>query len=346
LVRSGIEQALQGVVELIHGPGCPVCVTDPSVIDFAVSLSQRPNTLVTSFGDMIRVPGSATAERKGRSLRDAKADGGQVQMVYSPVDALRIAAENDDQQVVFLAVGFETTVPATAIALRQAKQLGIENFSVIPAHVRVLPAMEQLVRSADCRVEGFLAAGHVCVITGYQIYESFAAQHKLPVVVTGFEPTDLLEGILQCVECLEADEAAVVNRYGRNVRSEGNPAALRLIDEVYRPVDRSWRGFGVIPGGGFDLQPAYQAFDARTRFAGLNVPPGTDDERCRGSDVLSGKIKPIECPEFNQGCTPQSPLGAPMVSSEGACAAYQQVTPISFSIADATDDRPANPEAT
>ena len=331
LVRNGIESALSGTVELVHGPGCPVCVTPVDVIDFAVALSLQPNTIVASFGDMMRVPGSK------HSLIDARPLGGHSQIVYSPVDAVRIAQANPESQVVFLAVGFETTAPATALAVLQADKQRISNFSIVPAHVRVQPAMELLMQSADNRVEGFLAAGHVCVVTGCQSYDSFAHRHRVPVVVTGFEPIDLLEGILECVSCLERGEAKVVNRYGRSVSSDGNPSAQNLIDQVYCVADRNWRGFGRIPGGGFQLQPRFSRYDAYHRFGHVVPVAGHENQQCRGADVMSGRIKPKECPAFASRCTPESPLGAPMVSSEGACAAYFRFEPISISLAGGTE---------
>ncbi len=326
LVRSGIEMKLSGVVELIHGPGCPVCVTPVDVIDFAVALSMEPDTIVASFGDMMRVPGST------HSLIDARRQGGQVQIVYSPVDAVRLAEQHTNKNVVFLAVGFETTAPSTALALLQAAKLGLTNFSIVPAHVRVQPAMELLMNSPDNRVEGFLAAGHVCTVTGFWSYQSFVQKYHVPVIVTGFEPIDLLEGILECVSCLEQDEPKVVNRYGRNVNEVGNESAQELIDRVYQASDRSWRGFGVIPGGGLDLRPKWADHNAFIKFRHAIPASGHENEQCRGADVMSGKIKPKQCPAFAESCTPESPLGAPMVSSEGACAAYYRFQPISISL--------------
>ncbi len=326
LVRNGIEQSLLDTVELIHGPGCPVCVTPVTVIDFAITLSMRPNTIVASFGDMLRVPGSFS------SLLDARSKGGQVRIVYSPVDALRIARQLPEKNIVFLAVGFETTAPSTALAVLQASQQGLKNFTVIPAHVRVQPAMELLAQSADNRVQGFLAAGHVCVVNGFASYEKFVHDFKVPVVVTGFEPVDLLEGILECIACLEVKEPKVVNRYGRSVTREGNKAAQELIERVYQTSDRTWRGFGVIPRGGLSLLPEWDKFDAYHVFP-TSVPlVAQERSECRGADVMSGKIKPKDCPAFGNRCTPEEPLGAPMVSSEGACAAYYRFDPIRISV--------------
>jgi hydrogenase expression/formation protein HypD len=330
LVRNGIEQALSETVELIHGPGCPVCVTPIEVIDFAVKLSRQPNTIVASFGDMLRVPGSQS------SLIDSRSHGGNVQIVYSPVDAVRLASETPESEVVFLGVGFETTAPATALALLQASRQGLTNFTVVPAHVRVQPAMETMMQEQETRVQGFLAAGHVCVVTGFDSYEDFSRTHQVPVVVTGFEPIDLLQGILACIDCLERREARVVNRYGRNVTRRGNPAAQRIIDEVYEVANRNWRGFGVIRAGGLALRTKWRSFDAYERFSNLIPSEVREDAECRGADVMSGKIKPKQCPAFGTRCTPLSPIGAPMVSSEGACAAYYRFEPIQIAVSETT----------
>jgi hydrogenase expression/formation protein HypD len=326
LVRHGIESSLAETVELIHGPGCPVCVTPIDVIDFAVALATTADTIVASFGDMLRVPGSRA------SLLDARRQGGQVKIVYSPVDAVKIAKQNPSQRVVFLAVGFETTAPSTALALLQAAQQQLTNFSIIPAHVRVLPAMEHLMQSADNRIQGFLAAGHVCTVTGYESYESFTDLYRCPVVVTGFEPIDLLEGIFECLSCLQDNTPRVVNRYGRSVCRTGNVAAQELIRQVYQVADRRWRGFGVIPDGGLALQSRWAAYDAYQVFPQLVTNGGDDHGACRGADVMAGRLKPRACPEFGTRCTPESPLGAPMVSSEGACAAYFQFEPVALEI--------------
>ena len=316
LLRHGIEAELTGTIELIHGPGCPVCVTPLDGIDFAQQLALRDDVILASFGDMLRVPGSRS------SLLETKAAGGRVQIVYSPLDAVEIAKRHPQNQVVFFAVGFETTAPATALAVQNAKRNDVDNFSLLVAHVRVLPAMEVLVLSPDNRVQGFLAAGHVCTITGYESYEPFAERYKLPVVVTGFEPLDLLDGILACVMQLESGEARVENQYARSVRRSGNITAKDIVHEVYEVCDRAWRGCGVIPGGGLQLRERYRFFDARTRFENLTQLPIIECEECCGADVLSGRIKPPECPAFGRTCQPETPLGAPMVSSEGACAAY------------------------
>jgi hydrogenase expression/formation protein HypD len=321
LLRYGIEAELDGVVELIHGPGCPVCVTPVEAIDFAVALASRPDVIVASFGDMLRVPGSA------RSLADVRSAGGGVRIVYSPLDAVELARNDPARHVVFFAVGFETTAPATALAALQAAQLGLDNFSLLAAHVRVLPAMEALMAAPDCRVEGFLAAGHVCTVTGFGEYDDFVRRHRTPVVVTGFEPVDLLGGILDCVTQLEESRAEVTNQYARSVERDGNVASRDVVRQVYRIADTPWRGLGVIQQGGYLLRSEFQHFDAASRFSGLTTlqaagrKPSGDDE-CRSGDVLTGRLKPVDCPAFGNRCTPESPLGAPMVSSEGACAAY------------------------
>ncbi len=316
LLRHGIEAELEGTIELIHGPGCPVCVTPMQAIDFAQQLAMRDDVILTSFGDMLRVPGSR------QSLSATKTAGGRVQVVYSPLDALELAKRNPRDEVVFFAVGFETTAPATAIAVQQAARDNVENFSLIVAHVRVLPAMEALAASPDNRVQAFLAAGHVCTITGYEKYEPFAERYGLPVVVTGFEPLDLLDGILACVRQLESGTISVENQYARSVRREGNIAAQHIVRDVYEVTDQEWRGFGVVSDGGLQLRGRYQSFDARHRFKATTQLPMIEANECRSADVLSGRIKPPECAEFGTTCQPESPLGAPMVSSEGACAAY------------------------
>lgn len=321
LLRHGIDIELAGTIELIHGPGCPVCVTDISAIDFAQHLASLPNVMLTSFGDMLRVPGSSG------SLLTARANGANVRTVYSPLDAVRYASNHRGTQVVFFAVGFETTAPATALAVLQAQQLGLSNFSVLVSHVRVQPAMEALMQAPGNRVQGFLAAGHVCSITGYDSYDEFASRFQVPVVVTGFEPIDLLLGILECVRQLEAGTAVVSNSYGRSVERSGNLAARRVVESVYEISDRTWRGFGVVPKGGYRLREEFKAFDAELRFWILHSHTSSnvaDLQKCKAGEVLSGRLKPCDCPEFGRCCTPDSPLGAPMVSSEGACAAYYQ----------------------
>jgi hydrogenase expression/formation protein HypD len=315
LLRYGIDTALEGVVRLIHGPGCPVCVTPLEAIDMAIELSHRPGVTITSFGDMLRVPGSR------QSLLQARADGGNLQIVYSPLDAVKFAQNHPNLQIVFFAVGFETTAPATALAVHQAGRLSLENFSLLVSHVRVQPAMEILAASHDSSVQGFLGAGHVCTVAGYNSYRSFVEKYHLPVVVTGFEPVDLLTGILECVRQLEAGTFEVVNCYGRSAAAPGNLKALQIMDDVYEICDRPWRGLGVIPGGGFRLRPKWSRFDAEKRFEQLETSVHESTE-CRSGEILTGRIKPTECEFFGNRCTPESPLGAPMVSAEGACAAY------------------------
>lgn len=315
ILRFGLDQLLPRGVELVHGPGCPVCVTPLELIDRAIALAQTPGVVLASFGDMLRVPGSKT------DLLAARARGARVAMVYSPLDAVRMAEEKQDLQIVFFAVGFETTVPGVALAVREARRRGLRNFSILAAHVLVPPALRVILGSPASRIQGVLAAGHVCTVEGYEDYEPLAREFGVPVVVTGFEPVDLMQGILMCVRQLEKGRAEVENQYARAVRREGNPAAKALVREMFVPVDRKWRGIGVIPRSGLALRAGWKEFDAERRFAlpeaGVEEPP-----TCISGLVLQGAKKPFECPEFARGCTPERPLGAPMVSSEGACAAY------------------------
>jgi hydrogenase expression/formation protein HypD len=315
ILKFGLDQLLPERVTLIHGPGCPVCVTPLELIDQALEIAARPNTIFCSFGDMLRVPGS-TAD-----LLSVKAGGGDVRIVYSPLDAVRIAAGNPGSEVVFFAVGFETTAPATAMAVYQAAHKGLRNFSILVSHVLVPPAMEALLSSPNCRVRGFLAAGHVCAVMGCAEYESIAAKYHVPIVVTGFEPLDILQGVLMCVRQLEQGRAEVENQYARAVRQEGNQAARELIGQVFTVVPRKWRGVGEIPQSGLGLSEAYAAFDAARKFA-LTDRVVPEPAQCLSGLVLQGQIKPPECPAFGRACTPEHPLGATMVSSEGACAAY------------------------
>jgi len=316
LLRNGIDAELEGSVELIHGPGCPVCVTPAEAIDLAQDLALRPEILLTSFGDMLRVPGT-----RG-SLLDIRTRGGNVRTVYSPLDAVELARREPARQVVFFAVGFETTTPATALAVLQADAYRLENFSLLVAHVRVQPAMEAIMQVGDCRVQAFLAAGHVCTVLGYDSYVEFVRRHRVPVVVTGFEPVDLLTGILECVDQLESATFDVVNCYARSVRQEGNSSAQEIVDRVFEPADRPWRGLGTIPAGGLRLRPEWSRFDAERRYGLAAMPSSGCAAECRSGDVLAGRIRPTECSSFGTRCTPDAPLGAPMVSSEGACAAY------------------------
>lgn len=320
ILRHGLDEALRGTVELVHGPGCPVCVTPSEVIDFAIWLAQRPEVILTTFGDMLRVPGSRRSLAQVRS--ECRATGGEIQIVYSPIDAVRLAERHPDRHVVFLAVGFETTAPATALALLQADVAGLTNFSLLTAHVRVQPAMELLAQSADFRVQGFLAAGHVCTITGFESYEAFATKYRLPVVITGFEPVDLLYGLRDCLKLLANNSPEVHNCYGRSVQAAGNLAAQKIVGTVYEPADSPWRGIGEIPQGGLVLRRQWDRFNARTRFPEWKRTFVTESEECLSGAVLSGRIKPPQCPKFGRECTPENPLGPPMVSSEGTCAAY------------------------
>lgn len=321
LLRHGIAAELRGTVELIHGPGCPVCVTPLEAIDFAGRLALQGaagerQVLLASFGDMLRVPGSR------HSLLQIKAQGGNVRTVYAPSDAVALARRSPDIEVVFFAVGFETTAPATALAARQAIEAGIDNFSLLTAHVRVQPAMELIASATDNQIDGFLAAGHVCTVTGYESYQSFVKRYALPLVVAGFEPLDLLEAILAAVRQLEAGRAEVENRYARSVRKAGNRAAQQIVGEIYEICDQPWRGFGIVPHGGLQLRGEHRHLDARHRFAQLDPLPVIEPAECRSGEVLAGRIKPTDCSAFGRRCTPEAPLGAPMVSAEGTCAAY------------------------
>jgi hydrogenase expression/formation protein HypD len=315
IVKCGLEDILPREISLVHGPGCPVCVTPIEQINKAVAIAQRPEVIFCSFGDMLRVPGSS------KSLADAKAEGADVRMVYSPLDALKVARSNPDRQVVFFAVGFETTAPANAMAAWQADHEKMENFSLLVSHVLVPPAMVTLLSSKNCVVQGFLAAGHVCTVMGYEEYVPIAARYKVPIVVTGFEPLDLLEGILMTVTQLEEGRHEVENQYSRSVRREGNRPAQERIKEVFEVTARQWRGLGEIPASGLQLRGHFQKYDADRRFAS-SVEPARESPECISGMILQGIRKPHECPVFAVKCTPENPLGAPMVSSEGACAAY------------------------
>ncbi|MGW5676538.1 hydrogenase formation protein HypD [Streptomyces sp. NPDC003860] len=315
IIRHGIDQLLPEGIELIHGPGCPVCVTPLEVIDKALEIAARPGVVFCSFGDMLRVPGS------DRDLFRVRSEGGDVRVVYSPLDALRIARQNPDREVVFFGIGFETTAPPNAMAVHQARRQGVRNFSMLVSHVRVPPAIEAIMTSPDCRVQGFLAAGHVCSVMGTDEYPALAARHRVPIVVTGFEPLDILEGIRRTVQQLERGEHAVDNAYPRAVRPEGNPAARAMLADVFEVSDRAWRGIGVIPMSGWRLSERYRDHDAEHRFSVTDITTREPAE-CRSGEVLQGLIKPHECAAFGTSCTPRTPLGATMVSTEGACAAY------------------------
>jgi hydrogenase expression/formation protein HypD len=316
ILKSGLDRLLPPEIELVHGPGCPVCVTPLELIDKAIALASRPDVIFASYGDMLRVPGSK------RDLFSVKAAGGDVRVVYSPLDSLEIAQGNPDKTVVFFGIGFETTAPANAMAVVQAKAQGIENFAMLVSHVTVPPALIALMESPDVRVDGFLAAGHVCTVMGSWEYEPLAARYKVPVVVMGFEPVDIARAILMCVKQLEEGRAEVENAYARSVERDGNRPAQAIINQVFEPCDRPWRGIGVIPQSGYRLRPAYAAYDAETRFPEVQAIATEESGICISGLVLQGLKKPNECPAFGQQCTPENPLGATMVSSEGACAAY------------------------
>jgi hydrogenase expression/formation protein HypD len=315
IVRFGVDDLLPPDVTLVHGPGCPVCVTPIELIDAAIDIAGRPGVIFTSFGDMLRVPGTRT------DLLAAKAGGADVRMVYSPLDAVEIARANPSREVVFFAVGFETTAPANAMAVHRAVRDGVRNFSLLVSHVLVPPAIEAILGSPDNRVQGFLAAGHVCTVMGFEEYEPLARRYRVPIVVTGFEPLDILQGVTMCVRQLEEGRSDVENQYSRSVCREGNAQAQRLMREVFCVVPRRWRGIGEIAASGLSLRGPYAAHEAMTRFA-VQPRPAEEPEECIAGQVLRGLQKPADCPAFGTRCTPERPMGAPMVSSEGACAAY------------------------
>ncbi len=315
IIRNGIDQVLPDSVGLLHGPGCPVCVTPIEILDRALSIVSRPDVVLASFGDMLRVPGSE------KDLLTARSEGADVRIVYSSLEAVRIARENPEKEVVFLAVGFETTAPGNAMAVLQAKREGLDNFSELVSQFMVPPAMQAILSSGDCAVDGFLAAGHVCTVTGYEDYEVLAEAFHVPIVPTGFEPVDILAGILRVVTMLESGVSGVENEYARVVDREGNHAARCAVEEVFEVADRQWRGIGTIPLSGLRLRNRFAPFDAEKRFDVASIQP-EESSLCKSGDVLRGVVKPDECPAFDNGCTPVNPLGAPMVSGEGACAAY------------------------
>jgi hydrogenase expression/formation protein HypD len=315
IMRYGLDELLPSQIELVHGPGCPVCVTPLEQIDRALAIASQPNVIFTSFGDMLRVPGS------NQDLFSIRARGGQVKVVYAPLDAVRIAQENPDKQVVFFAIGFETTAPANAAAILKAKALGLKNFSVLVSQVRVPPAMHAILGAPQNRVQAFLAAGHVCTIMGYWEYDPIALQYRTPIVVTGFEPLDLVHGLLMTIEQLEKGIYEVQNAYPRVVTHEGNRPAQAMIEKVFQPVDRAWRGIGIIPQSGWGLSDAFREYDAEARFDVSHIQT-RESEVCIAGQVLQGLKKPPQCPAFGTLCTPEKPLGAPMVSSEGACSAF------------------------
>jgi hydrogenase expression/formation protein HypD len=315
IIRHGIDQLLPSGIEMIHGPGCPVCVTPLEIIDKALEIAARPDVIFCSFGDMLRVPGSE------KDLFRIKSEGGDVRVVYSPLDALTLARENPDREVVFFGIGFETTAPANAMTVYQARRLGVRNFSLLVSHVLVPPAIAAIMESPRCRVQAFLAAGHVCSVMGTAEYPPLAEKYGVPIVVTGFEPLDILEGIRRTLVQLESGRHELENAYPRAVRAEGNAAAMAMLRDVFEVTDRTWRGIGMIPGSGWRLSERYRDFDAELRFdvAGLHTE---ESPLCRSGEVLQGLLKPNECAAFGKQCTPRNPLGATMVSSEGACAAY------------------------
>jgi len=325
IIKSGLDQMLPPQIELVHGPGCPVCVTPLEQVDKAIALASLPEVIFSSYGDMLRVPGSK------QDLFAVKAQGGDVRIVYSPLDALKIAKDNPSKTVIFFAIGFETTAPANAMAVLQAKAQGLGNFAVLVSHVTVPAAISALMDSSraesgttspDMKVDGFLAAGHVCTVMGFWEYEPLVEKYKIPIVVTGFEPVDLLNGILKCVRQLEAGTYKVENAYERSVSREGNLPAQAVIKQVFEMTDRAWRGIGVIPMSGYKLRPEFADFDAELRFPLVQAIQTKENPLCISGLVLQGRKKPSECAAFGKECTPQTPLGATMVSSEGACAAY------------------------
>jgi hydrogenase expression/formation protein HypD len=317
IIRNGIDQLLPPEIELIHGPGCPVCVTPLGTIDKALEIAARPEVIFTSFGDMLRVPGS------DEDLFGVKSGGGDVRIVYSPLDAVKIAEDNPDKQVVFFAIGFETTAPANAMSLQVAKRRGLTNYSMLASHVLVPPAIDAIASSPHNRVDGFLAAGHVCSVMGTWQYQPLVEKHRVPIVVTGFEPLDVLEGLRRMISQLERGVAELDNAYARVVVDEGNLPAQAILEDVFEVCDRRWRGIGEIPMSGWRISPAYRDFDAEYRF-GVGDVDAPESSLCRSGEVLQGLLKPNECEAFGKECTPRTPLGATMVSSEGACGAYYQ----------------------
>lgn len=315
LVKNGILQLLPDKVQMVHGPGCPVCVTPLNLIDKAVYLAEEKGVILCSYGDMLRVPGSK------RSLLASKAVGADVRILYSPLEAVQIARDNPGREVVFFAVGFETTAPANALSVIQAQRAGVPNYSILASHVLVPPAIEAVMDDEEARIQGFLAAGHVCTIMGIGEYYPLVDKYQIPIVVTGFEPVDLVQGILMTVRQLEKGEHRLENQYSRVVRAEGNPEARKIIEQVFEITDREWRGIGTIPLSGYEVREKFAAYDANRKFK-VEIEKVPESSECIAGQVLKGIKKPHECPQFGKKCTPQSPLGAPMVSSEGACAAY------------------------
>ena len=337
IIKSGLDQMLPAEINLIHGPGCPVCVTPLELVDKAIALASRPDVIFASYGDMLRVPGS-----KG-DLFAVKATGGDVRIVYSPLDALKIARENPQKTVVFFAIGFETTAPANAMAVLQARAQNLPNFTVLVSHVTVPAAIIALMDSPDVQVDGFLAAGHVCTVMGFWEYEPLAEKYKIPIIVTGFEPVDIVHGILDCVRELEAGSYRVRNAYARSVTRAGNQPAQAIILKVFEMTDRAWRGIGIIPKSGYRLRDEFATFDAERRFPEVQSIEAHESPLCISGLVLQGRKKPAECPAFGRECTPQTPLGATMVSSEGTCAAYYRYgrlpSPLQEGLPVRSDDR-------
>jgi len=315
IVKYGIDHLLPDKLTFVHGPGCPVCVTSQEIIDKAIAIAQEPDVIFTSFGDMMRVPGTQ------KDLLMVKSEGADVRMVYSPLDAVNLAIKHPNKEVVFFAVGFETTAPANAMAVNKAHISGVRNFSILSSHVLVPPAMEMILSSAENQVQGFLAAGHVCSVMGYNEYIPMAQRYKIPIVVTGFEPLDILQGTYMTIKQLEEGRYEVENQYARAVKREGNIPSQNLIRTIFQVTDRNWRGMGVIPASGLEIRPGYELYDAEKKFNVRDVEPVTNSE-CIAGVILRGRKKPTECPAFGKKCTPEHPFGAPMVSSEGACAAY------------------------
>ncbi|NBC05952.1 MAG: hydrogenase formation protein HypD [Bacteroidetes bacterium] len=315
LVKNGILNMLPKEVNMVHGPGCPVCVTPTSLIDKAIYLAEEKNVILCSFGDMLRVPGS------GKSLLEAKADGADIRVLYSPLEAVKIAEQHPEREVVFFAVGFETTAPANALSVLHAERMGVHNYSILASHVLVPPAIRAVMSDPESKIQAFLAAGHVCTIMGTGEYHPLVAEYNIPMVVTGFEPIDLLQGILMTVKQLEAGEAKLENQYTRMVRPEGNQNAMDIISQVFEITDRTWRGMTNIPESGYQVKTAYADYDATKKFR-VDIAEAPENPDCISGAIMKGLAKPNDCPNFGTKCTPERPLGAPMVSSEGACAAY------------------------
>ncbi|MCB0665956.1 MAG: hydrogenase formation protein HypD [Saprospiraceae bacterium] len=315
LVKNGLLGLLPREINMVHGPGCPVCVTPLNLIDKAIFLAEERGVILCSYGDMLRVPGSK------KSLLAAKAGGADIRILYSPLEAVKIARENSDREVVFFAVGFETTAPANALSVVHAGRLGLTNYSILASHVLVPPAMKAVMDDPESHIQAFLAAGHVCTIMGMDEYYPLVEQYKIPIVITGFEPVDLLQGILMAVRQLERGQAKLENQYARMVRPQGNESARETIARVFEVKDRMWRGMTVIPDSGYEVKGDYAAFDATKKFS-IELEDAPENQECIAGEIMKGIRKPPDCPNFGKNCTPENPLGAPMVSSEGACAAY------------------------